>query len=278
MNLLSFNKLGAFCFLLLIPQLGLSLSRISLLPAPATKEVKEIRPKVIIKEVSLDEPKKSKEVTQKFTGNLPSEYLLVSRESSFSENPVIIPSKKVGLTLSELKPGDIIEATIPESVFAYENSKAPLRAIVNSGPLKDSIFIGESRLESNSKRIMVNFTQFRHFKRDHIYSLSASALDLEGVLGVRGEIFSNEALYFGGELLSAGAAGFTDSTIDRSQNLLGNYVEAPSLANATKRAVASALSKTTERFSEKLKSVPEYAVLKGPVDIKIIVTKETNKN
>ncbi|MFN9066830.1 MAG: hypothetical protein ACK5V3_06345, partial [Bdellovibrionales bacterium] len=62
--------------------------------------------------------------------------------------------------------------------------------------------------------------------------------------------------------------------VERNQNNLGNYVDEPSLSNATKKAFASSLMRTADRFAEKLKSVPEYSILNGPIAIQVLIEDE----
>lgn len=83
---------------------------------------------------------------------------------------------------------------------------------------------------------------------------------------------SSEGRFFAGEFTAAAAAGYADSTIERSQNVLGNYVEQPGPSTFAKKALAAALSKTSERFAEKLKNVPEYSILEGPFPVQILIT------
>ena len=108
--------------------------------------------------------------------------------------------------------------------------------------------------------------------------LAASALDEKGILGIEGKLISGEEKYFAAEFLAAAASGYADSTIQRDQNLQGNYVEKPGTDTYAKKALTSALSKTADRFGEKLKSVPEYAVLEGPFDIQVLITEEPKLN
>lgn len=221
-------------------------------------------------------PKRSKSTNE--AGNLP-EYLRTTYVSGTSiENRIQTPTQKAGLKFSELNPGDLVRAQILESAIAFQESKAPIRALISNGKLKGSIFLGEATLEKNSKRILISFNKFRNPRDEITYTLSANALDSKGILGLEGKLISGEAKYFAGELVAAGAAGYADSTVERSQNVFGNNVDIPSTSNYAKKAVASALSRTADRFSEKLKSAPEFSVLEGPIDIQIIITDEIKTN
>jgi hypothetical protein len=72
-------------------------------------------------------------------------------------------------------------------------------------------------------------------------------------------------------LLSAAAAGYTDSTIVRSTNTLGQTTDVKNEDTFAKKALTSALTKSADRFAEKLKSAPEYSILYGPKDIQILI-------
>ena len=104
--------------------------------------------------------------------------------------------------------------------------------------------------------------------------MSASVLDPKGILGLEGQYVNQESKFFAAEFLTSAAAGFADASIERGQNVFGNYVDAPTVDTASKKALTSAMSKTAEKFSEKIKASPEYSVLEGPVEIKILITEQ----
>ena len=237
----------------------------------------QTRTNLFIKKES--EPKKIKtEMTSKKSvhksyqsSNLPTEYLIRKSYVTIDESPVILPTNKSVIKYQNLKSGDLIKATILESVFAFIDSKSPVRAVITDGQLKGSVLIGEANLERNSKRILIDFKKFRDPNEKEIYQIQANAMDQAGVLGLEGEFHSDEGTYFLAEVLAAGATGYADSTISRDQNAFGNSVESKSADTFAKKALVSALSKTSERFAEKIKQSPEYSVLTGPVEIKILV-------
>lgn len=216
--------------------------------------------------------------TASISGNLPNEYLTGNRNISIDESPIILPTNKFNLRFKALKAGDLVNATIRESVFAFSESKAPVRAYITSGPLKGSILIGEASLEKNSKRILIDFKKFRDSSAKDLFQIQAAAMDDEGVLGLEGKLMSDEGNFFAAEMIAAGASGYADSTINRDQNVFGNQVDSRTGDTFAKKAVVSALSKTADRFSEKLKQVPEYAVLKGPVPIQILILEQPTLN
>ena len=205
-------------------------------------------------------------------GNLPSYFLSRDIQAArFSESPVILPATPRKAGLAALPLGSVVEAEILESLVAFLESKVPVRAVVRSGPLKGSVFLGEATLERNSKRIMIEFRKFRNITKDSVYSTLANVLDSSGLLGIEGEHHSGEAKYFGAEFLSAAAAGFADASVERNQNILGQVTESASVANATKKAAANALMRTADRFAEKVRSAPEYSVARGPRRVQILV-------
>ena len=216
--------------------------------------------------------KKSAQI-QYQNGNLPSYF--ISRGYFTTENsPVILPTQKQNIKSNDLLSGEVIFAEIRESLIAFNDAKAPVRAIIKSGKLKDSILIGEATLEKNSKRILIDFKKLRIINSNQNYEVTGYALDQNGILGVEGELISGENKYFAAEFLSAAAAGLADASIERNQNALGNYVEKPSPDTLGKKALVSALSTTTNHFSEKLKKSPEYSILEGTFEIQILITEQ----
>lgn len=206
-------------------------------------------------------------------GNLPG-YHLNKRRYNSEVNPVLLPQKNQSIANSQILLGEVVKADILESLIAFADSKAPIRAKISSGKLKGSIILGEATLEKNSKRILITFNRLRTFQNSTIWQLNAQALDSDGILGIEGEYISGEAKYFGAEFLAAAAAGYADATVIRETTALGGYVEKPGADTYTKKALASALSKTTDRFSEKFKSAPEYSVLKGPFEIQVVLIEQ----
>lgn len=259
-------------FTLLASNIVYAQNRTSIFKKPEESVVqnKDVQPEI----------KKSKKAnTSKLAiGNLPSEYSNAKNSFSIEESPIVLPINKVGLKYSALKSGDLIQATIQESVFAFQDSKSPVRALVNSGELKGSVLIGEANLEKNSKRILIEFKKFRDPVQKEIFQLQASAMDTKGILGLIGNLVSNEGKYFAAEVIAAGAAGYSDSTINRTQNILGGTSEIQSEDTFAKKALTSALSRTADRFSEKLKQAPEYSILEGPISIQILVLEQPSIN
>lgn len=206
-------------------------------------------------------------------GNLPIYFL--NRGSFSSENsPVILPSQTQNLRSSDLLAGEVILAEIKESLIAFNDVKAPVRAVIKSGKLKGSILIGEATLEKNSKRILIDFKRLRTSSNNQNYEVIGYGLDSKGILGLEGNLVSGEDKYFAAEFLSSAAAGAVDASIERNQNSIGNYVEKPSTDTIAKKALVGALSSTTNHFSEKLKKAPEYSVLEGSFEIQVLITEQ----
>lgn len=210
---------------------------------------------------------------QPTTGNLPS--YLISRGHFSSENsPIVLPTQKQSIKSNDLLSGEVITAEVKESLIAFNDAKAPVRAIIKSGKLKDSVLIGEATLEKNSKRILIDFKKLRTINGNQNYDVVGYALDEKGILGLEGNLVSDEGKFFAAEFLSAAAAGVADASIERNQNAYGNYVENPTGDTLAKKALVSALSTTTNHFSEKLKKAPEYSVLEGTFYIQVLITEQ----
>ncbi len=187
-----------------------------------------------------------------------------------SGNPIIAAPGNVYRELQSIRSGDVLFARVPHSVIAFGESKAPVSAKISQVGGRDYVLIGEATLEKASKRILLNFKTLREVSGDEIYDVAAQGLSLDGTLGVEGEYISGESKLFAAELVAAGAAGFADSSISRSTNVLGQVQDENSLDTKSKKALGTALSRTADRFAEKQKQSPEYAVLSGPVPFKIL--------
>lgn len=219
-------------------------------------------------------PKNKKAVpTLTQSGNLPS-YFSGRGHFTTENSPVILPTQKQNIKSNDLQSGEVIFAEIKESLIAFNDAKAPVRAVISSGKLKGSVLIGEATLEKNSKRILIDFKKLRTTGGNQNYDVTAYALDNKGILGLEGNLISGEGKYFAAEFLSAAAAGVADASIERNQNAYGNYVEKPTGDTLAKKALVSALSTTTNHFSEKLKKAPEYSVLEGTFEIQVLITEQ----
>ncbi|RYZ77632.1 MAG: hypothetical protein EOP05_01100 [Proteobacteria bacterium] len=175
-----------------------------------------------------------------------------------------------------LEVGGAYRARIPMSLLAFNEARTPVLAqMMVAGT--ELVVLGEATLERNSKRIIINFKQIRKKDSDKIFEMNAVALAQDGTPGIEAEIHSGEAKFFLAEVLSAGAAGFVDASINRTTNAFGGTNDERSLDTQSKKAVSGALSKTTERFAEKVKTAPEFATADGPVEINILVLQSAKR-
>lgn len=194
-----------------------------------------------------------------------------------SGNPIVLPSQPVSKTIDNLLPGRIERAFIPTSVQAFGGSKAPVQAKIVDQKGRDIFLLGEATLEPNSKRILIQFEKAIVSGTDEVFELKAHALDMSGTFGLKGNYVSGEAKYFTAEFLASVAAGFTDASISRSTNVLGNQTEERSIDTSGKKALGSALSRTADRFAEKVRAAPEYSILEGPTTIQVLIVEQPRR-
>lgn len=209
--------------------------------------------------------------------NLPDTYSRTVSSISIEESPVVIPTLKSKILFGSLKPGDLLQVEISESLFAFAESKTPVRAIVSTGPLKGAILIGEANLEKHSKRIGIRFKQFRTLTNE-VFSFDAVALDSVGILGLKGKLMSSDTNYFAAQIAAAAAAGYIESTITRDQNVFGNVTDSKSQDTFSKKALTSGLSKTSELLAEQFKQSSEYATLVGPISLQVLSLEQPFQN
>lgn len=265
-----------FCIFLNQSHASLPKNGSSVLLKPSVDEKQAIDPK---REEIVDSLKTLKKTRIQITrsslaeesGNLPSYLRNVSR-SDDADSQVYIAGKTVNPMVG-VRAGDMFKAIIDQAITASSTVPTPIRAQIISGSLKGSFFVGEATLDKELKRVLLSFTKIR--KSDSsLYSVRASGLSLEGSVGLTGEYHSEMGKFFLGELASATAAGMLDSTINRNQNALGNYVQEPSLSNSAKTGAVTALSKTADHFAEQTKQAPEYTKVEGFQEIKVLITED----
>lgn len=203
--------------------------------------------------------------------NLPHYYAGIDRHDVESSDKVVFVPKSNDPKLKGIRSGDIIWAVVEQEIKASPELPTPIRAIAISGSLKGSYFVGEAKLDRELKRILFNFSKLRIRNGDLVYSIKAAGLSPRGSIGLEGEYVSHTGKFFIAELASAAAAGFVDSTINRNQTALGTYVQEPSLATSGKSAAVAALSKTTERMADSVKTAPEYTQIQGYQEIQVMI-------
>lgn len=254
---------------LLFPIFALAQMRSNLYQKPqATPQEKEVN-----KTLEPTHKKKRTQAAPVSAGNLPV-YYSNRQISQMEESPIVLPTNRQSVLNSSLLLGEVVTAEIKESLIAFSENKAPVRAVIQSGNLKNAILVGEATLEKNSKRILISFNKLRSGNTNQSWQLVGNALDQKGILGIEGKLITGEDKYFAAEFLAAAAAGYADATIQRDQNAFGGYTEKPGADTFSKKALSSALSKTADRFADKLKSAPEFSVLQGPFEIQVLITEQ----
>jgi len=192
-------------------------------------------------------------------------------------NPIVPPAQPVARDLESLLPGEMHLARIKQSVLAFNEGKAPVAAHLTDERGRKILLIGEATLEKNSKRILVDFKTARIANSSELFDFKGVAMDADGNLGLEGNYHSGEPKFFAAELAAAAAAGFADSSVNRSTNAFRNQQEKKSLDTSGKKAIGSALARTADRFAEKVRQAPEYSVLKGPMTIKVLVVEQPRR-
>jgi len=224
--------------------------------------------------VSGSAPRRSQSLSanaQAIATNLPGYYQGIDRSEIEASEKVIYVPKSADPRLKGLRPGDVVWAVIEQEIVASPNVPTPVRALAVAGPFKGGFFFGEATLDKELKRVLFTFTKLRLKDRASVFSVKASGLSPRGSIGLEGEYVSQTGKFFIAELASAAAAGFVDSTVNRNQTTLGTYVQEPSLANSSKTAAATALSKTTEHMAEGARNAPEYTRIYGYQEIQVII-------
>lgn len=209
-------------------------------------------------------------------GNLPAFYVSLDRSDFESATNVsVMPPKQAGGILPGLKPGDVLKTELGESILASPSVASPIRVRVLEGAFKNAILLGEATLDKDIlERVLINFTRIRLPGKEITYQFKGSGHETGGKVGLLGSYHSDELGYFAAEMLAATATGFADSTIERNQNMLGNYQASPSLSNSAKQGAVTALGKSTDRFAEKSRNAVGYTEVKGPLEVLVYVLDE----
>lgn len=208
---------------------------------------------------------------RKQKGNLPG-YLVrrPGKSSGRESNPIRYPELK-GLNRSGMKIGDIFECIISQDIVGYVGAISPIRAEVLSGPHKGSLFLGNATLDPQTKNILIQFSHIRNDKANKIHELKATIHSVTGRLGLKGTHRSNYWQYFFATLLARGAEGYATALVDQKRNVFGDYQRVPSPDAAGKVALAEAASSTADILQEKMRTLPEYTTVQGPIKTKVFI-------
>lgn len=213
---------------------------------------------------------KPAENTPKGPTNLPIEYRNRKVIGLLKTNTqVVLPENKKGDLLDGLNPGDDLLIHIQHSILAFPDEQAPVVAFIRSGGFKGSKLLGTSKLEPNSQRIFINF--YKIVAHGVVYNLKASALTSEGVTGFSGDYHSRETEFFAGNFISSMIAAYFDGLVPKSTNPFGQVIDDNSVNSAFKKGLASGALSTADRFKDKLKKVPEFSELKGPIHARVLI-------
>ncbi len=207
-------------------------------------------------------------------GNLPEYYQGVDRSGFHASDKSVYVTSQAFERLKGLKSGDMLQAVIDQSIKASPSVPTPIRAMIVKGRYKGAFLLGKATLDRELKRILIEFEKIRVADTDTVYNLRATGLAPSGRVGLEGDYHTESGKFFVGELVAATAAGYADATIQRNQNVLGNYVQEPSVANAAKQGAVTALNRSADRFAEGMRSAPEWTEIEGYQEIQVLVQDE----
>ena len=210
-------------------------------------------------------------------GNLPP--ILVRKGGVTSaqkrKNPIQFP-KLAPINRSGMDIGDIFDCLITQDIKAYAGSISPIKAEVLTGDHKGLVFIGNATMDAKTKDIVIEFHLARDFDSGLKHKLKATLHSNTGGLGLKGTHHSRYWQFFFANILSRGAQGYAQASVQRDRNIFGTYQEVPSVENAGKVAVAEAAAGTADEIADQMRQLPEYVTKSGPIRTKIFIT-ETPK-
>lgn len=206
-------------------------------------------------------------------GNLGSSLVRTKRENSSKSGEAIVYPSLGPLNRSGLEVGDVLDCIIEQDIKAYSDSKSPVKATVIHGEHEGVDFIGNATMDPKTKNILVWFDLVQNRYENLRHKLSATVHSSSGELGLVGTHHSHYWRYFFASLMGRAAEGYAQASVQRSRNIFGGFEQVPTAENAGKMAIAEAASETADQATTKMKNTPEYTVVRGPIRVKIFVTK-----
>lgn len=213
-------------------------------------------------------------IAHKKPSNLPDYYQDIDHTGITAKDASVYVSERSKVRLHGLTTGDVITAVIEQEIKASPSVPTPIRAVSLSSKHRGAYFLGEATLDQELKRILITFTKLRLPDSEEVFAIKAAGLSPIGTVGIEGEYSSQAGKFFFAELASATAAGVVDSTIMRQQTTVGGYVQEPSLANSARQGLVTALSRSADRNAELVKQAPEFTLVKGYQEIKILIQED----
>ena len=204
--------------------------------------------------------------------NLPKYLAVVDRREFRIDAPLSIqPASKSYDKLPGIHSGDRLDAVIMENLTVSANSAVPVSAEILEGPLKGGLFLGEAVLEDDLKRIRIDFKSLRLPKTNQTVMITATAMRKGGEYALEGDFTASDTKFLAGQVVAGTAAGFVGTTLERPTPVAGPFYETPNLANAGKNAIIGGLAETAKRMGERATRAPGYTILKGPIEIQVLV-------
>lgn len=194
----------------------------------------------------------------------------VDRQGIEASEKVVFVPKSNDPKLKGLKSGDIVWAVVEQEITASPEVPTPIRAIATSGSFKGSYFVGEAKLDRELKRILFNFTKLRVINGDSVYLLKAAGLSPKGSIGLRGEYVSHTGKFFYSGTCFSGSGWFCRLN-NQSQSDGTGHLRSGTVNVYSENAAVAALSKTTERMADSVRSAPEYTHIQGYQEIQVII-------
>lgn len=213
-------------------------------------------------------------------GNLPV-YLTPGAVSAFpnsAESSFFMTFSSKKGSVKSARAGSVFDAVVEQAILASPTTPNPIVATITSGPLSGATLLGEAAFGKELKCILLSFNLLKSKDGESTFQLKGVGTAPSGEACIEGQYESQNGRFFLAEMLATGTAVVVDSQVQRSQNVLGNYVEEPSLSNAAKKGLAASLTKTAEHAAESMKAAPEFTRLAGFQAIRVIFQTDPIEN
>ena len=187
---------------------------------------------------------------------------------------VITPDKQSGTQIMGLALGSELHAVIEDSIIAFPNESPFVLGKIKGGPLNGSLILGSARLEETSQRVFIDFTKAYLPKLKRSYVIRGQGNSTGGQPWFQGKVHSRELEYFTGDFLFSMSRAYFEGQVDRTTNVFGQTQDVPTVKTAVNKGLGAGSQELANRFREKLKRNPEFAEIRGPITLKILITEE----
>ncbi len=192
-------------------------------------------------------------------GNLP-DYAKVTSSKGIRIKNISTVTDHSTYIMKKISLGDTFKILIEGVINAIEGERTKVSGSILDGPLIGSKVIGYARLETNSKKILIEFNSLST-EGDKTFSISSKGLHKgSSLISPTKYITPSNSRNLIGYVLSAFGSSLLESKIQVNQSLFGN-IQSNDIKSSSYMAGSKGVRVITDRFKEALENSKDIAYI-----------------